>query len=68
MNLAENMRADNMSLEELADRVKDCSKEELKEIEREIRLAWAKGCKSEKEYADIVACMVQGSEFNYNSL
>ena len=57
-----------MSLEELADRVKDCSKEELKEIEREIRLAWAKGCKSEKECAEIVACMVQGSEFNYNSL
>lgn len=56
-----------MSLEELADRVKDCSKEELKEIEREIRLAWAKGSKSEKECAEIVACMVQGSEFNYNS-
>lgn len=56
-----------MSLEELADKVKDCSKAELKEIEREIRLAWAKGCKSEKEYADIVACIVQGSEFNYNS-
>ena len=28
-----------MNLEELADRVKDCSKEELKELEREIRLA-----------------------------
>ena len=56
-----------MSLEELADRVKDCSKEELKEIEREIRLAWAKGCETEKEYADIIACMVQGSEFNYNT-
>ena len=55
-----------MSLEELADKIKGCSKEELKELEREIRLAWAKGCKSEKERADIVACMVQGSEFNYN--
>lgn len=56
-----------MNLEELADKVKDYSKEELKELEREIRLAWAKGCKSEKECADIVACIVQGSEFNYNS-
>lgn len=56
-----------MNLEELADRVKDCSKAELKEIEREIRLAWAKGSKSEKECGEIVACMVQGSEFNYNS-
>jgi len=27
----------------------------------------AKGCKSEKECADIIACIVQGSEFNYNS-
>ena len=57
-----------MSLEELSDKVKDCSKEELKEIEREIRLAWAKGSKSEKECAEIVACMVKDSEFNYNSL
>lgn len=56
-----------MNLEELADKVKDCSKEELKELERGIRLAWAKGCKSEKECAEIVACIVKGSEFNYNT-
>ena len=42
-----------MTIEELADKIKHCSKEELKEIEREIRLAWAKGCNSEKECADI---------------
>lgn len=56
-----------MSIEEIADKIKHCSKDELKELEREIRLAWAKGYKSEKERADIVACMVQDSEFNYNS-
>ena len=56
-----------MTIDELADKINHCSKDDLKDIERELRLAWAKGCKSEKECADIVACMLQDSEFNYNS-
>lgn len=56
-----------MTIEELADKIKHCSKEELKDIERELRLAWAKDKIADAECFEMVTCILQGSEFNYNS-
>ena len=56
-----------MSLEELADKIKYCSKDELKEIERELRLAWAKDKIADAECFEMVTRILQRSELNYNS-
>ena len=56
-----------MTIEELADKIKHCSKDELKDIERELRLAWAKDKIADAECFEMVTCILQGSEFNYNS-
>ena len=56
-----------MTIEELADRIRHCSKEELKELEREIRLAWAKGKIADAECFEMVTLILQRSELNYNS-
>ena len=56
-----------MTIGELADRIRHCSKEELKELERELRLAWAKDKIADAECFEMVTCILQSSEFNYNS-
>ena len=56
-----------MTIGELADKIKNCSKDELKELEREIRLAWAKDKITDAECFEMVTCILQGSESNYNS-
>jgi hypothetical protein len=55
-----------MTIEQLADIVKHCSKDELKEIEREIRVAWARDEKSINECFDMVACILQNRNFEAN--